>query len=126
MATENALRMLRARALDEDQSLAGLLRACLMLGAETHSEPLRAWASRELNGYDESDTLPPYRKMVAPLVMNSGSGRTWATGQQIRRLTVPAKYRILLPEELSSHQPIDELEPMLLRPEGESLNLTLG
>jgi AbiTii len=43
--------------------LANLLRRCLVLSSTLKNEKLKAWAHNELNGYDEPDTLPPYRKI---------------------------------------------------------------
>lgn len=107
----NALRQLRSRVLDEDQSLAGLLRACLMLSAETHSEELRTWATKELNGYEAEDELPTYRRLGdPPLFIDTTSGPHSVTGQQIGRLQVPEFARDGLPDELLLHQPIEELE----------------
>jgi hypothetical protein len=48
--TDALLRSLRERMLDESEPLAGLLRKCLLLGAETGSVTLRYWARKELNG----------------------------------------------------------------------------
>ena len=56
--TDTLLRSLRDRLLDESEPLAGLLRKCLLLAAQTGSELLRQWARYELNGYDEGVELP--------------------------------------------------------------------
>lgn len=66
MADDSLLRSLRHHMLDESEPLAGLLRKCLMLGAETGSDSLRQWARRELNGYGAEDKLPTYRKLGFP------------------------------------------------------------
>jgi hypothetical protein len=50
--TDTLLRSLRERLLDESEPLAGLLLACLLLGAETGSESLRKWARSELKELD--------------------------------------------------------------------------
>ena len=55
------LSSLRERVLDESEPLAGLLRKCLLLGAETGSESLRQWARYELNGYGADVDVPNYR-----------------------------------------------------------------
>jgi hypothetical protein len=38
-----------------------LLRKCLVLEQQVKSEKFRAWLSRELDGYDQTEELPPYR-----------------------------------------------------------------
>ena len=48
--TDTLLRSLRERMLDESEPLAGLLRKCLLVGAETGSRR-RDRARKELNGY---------------------------------------------------------------------------
>ncbi|MFF3869930.1 hypothetical protein [Micromonospora sp. NPDC001898] len=48
--TDTLLRSLREHLIDESEPLAGLLRKCLLLGAETGSQTLRDWARKELNG----------------------------------------------------------------------------
>jgi hypothetical protein len=43
------------------EPLSNLLRKCLVLASVLKNEKLKAWAHNELNGYDNPDTLPPYR-----------------------------------------------------------------
>lgn len=110
-----ALGSLRARVLDESESLAGLLRACLMLGAEAKSQELREWASRELNGYGDEDEVPGYRRVTLPMFVDSTSGPTWRQGQQISPTQVPKDVREVFPEiprTLDLRGPIAELEHM--------------
>ncbi|MGN7035558.1 hypothetical protein [Microbacterium sp. P26] len=59
------LQSLRDRALDESEPLAGLLRKCLLLGAETGSSSLRDWARLDLNGYTDEASVPAYRNCQA-------------------------------------------------------------
>ncbi|MCZ1073269.1 hypothetical protein NXT08_24900 (plasmid) [Rhodococcus pyridinivorans] len=109
--TENLLHSLRERVLDESAPVAGLLRACLMLGAETGSVDLRRWASKELRGYDDGD-VPAYRKLALPLFADSVSGNVVTTGQLISILHVPEKYRDRVPSEVVFRQSVEELEAM--------------
>jgi hypothetical protein len=123
-----ALNSLRGRVLDESESLAGLLRACLMLGTETHSENLRGWASKELNGYDEDDELPEYRRLTLPMYLDSTSGPHVTRGQQISPLQVPESVRAVVPEiprEVDLRGPITELEHMATTSD-ESIRLAPG
>lgn len=111
---ENALLgSLRTQVLDESESLSGLLRKCLMLGAETGSESLRQWARYELNGYDDEVDLPRYRKLPTPIIsVNSISGRTWAKGVDVNVLQLPEKVRDIVGPELLLRQPIEELQEL--------------
>ncbi|MGW2770034.1 AbiTii domain-containing protein [Streptomyces sp. NPDC001275] len=53
--------------LDESRPLAPILRQVITLGGHAHSEPLRAWALRELQGYEGTDVpIPDYRRISAP------------------------------------------------------------
>lgn len=108
--TDTLLRSLRGRLLDESEPLAGLLRKCLMLGAETGSETLREWARKELNGYSDEDEVPQYRKVQAPISVDSINGRIWAKGQIVSRHQLPQAAWEYVPDEISLKQPIEELE----------------
>lgn len=109
--TDTLLRSLRDRALDEAEPLAGLLRKCLVLGAETGSSSLRDWARLELNGYAEEASVPEYRQIPGvPLSVDSVSGTTWATGQAFTRLQLPPAAREYVTELLFLTQPVEELE----------------
>lgn len=110
---DTLLRSIRERLLDESEPLAGLLRKCLLLGAETGSESLREWARSELNGYGDGAEVPSYRKVHGvPISMNSMSGNTWATGQIIDRHQLPKDAWEYVPEEFAFRQPIEELEEL--------------
>ncbi|MET3468970.1 hypothetical protein [Microbacterium sp. BDGP8] len=109
--TDSLLRSLRDRALDETEPLAGLLRKCLLLGAETGSSALRDWARLELNGYTDESTIPDYRKLPGvPITVDSISGNTWTKGQIVTRWQLPKAAQGYVPELLYLTQPIEELE----------------
>lgn len=109
--TDTVLQSLRTQILDESEPLAGLLRKCLMLGAETHSETLRDWARRELNGYRDEEEVPDYRQLFGPsIMMDSMSGNTWATNQMIDRLNLPQETHEYVKDSMPLRQPIEELE----------------
>lgn len=109
--TNTVLQSLRDRLLDESEPLAGLLRKCLMLGAETGSESLRDWARKELNGYRDEEQVPEYRQLHGPPIMlDSMSGNTWATNQVIDRLQLPERAHEYVKDALVLRQPIEELE----------------
>jgi hypothetical protein len=111
--TETLLRSLRERLLDESEPLAGLLRACLLLGAETGSKSLRQWARYELNGYDDDIELPSYRKLPTPIIaVDYVSGNTRGTKQPYNRLQLPPEAQKGVPEFMPLHQPVEELEKL--------------
>lgn len=105
------LASLRHYILDENEPLAGLLRKCLLLGAETGSDSLRQWARRELNGYDEGDELPAYRKLpTPPLSADTVSGRTWVSNMKYSVLQLPTEARDAIGDEFPLRLPVEELE----------------
>lgn len=111
--TDTLLRSLRERLLDESESLAGLLRKCLLLGAETGSDSLRKWARYELNGYDEGVELPAYRKLpTPPIAVDSVSRNAWAQNVAYSRFQLPRRARECIGEELQLRQPVEELEKL--------------
>ena len=111
--TDTLLRSLREHLLDESEPLAGLLRKCLLLGAETGSHSLREWARNELNGYGDEDEVPEYRKVQSvPIAMDSMSGNTWTKNQIITRHQLPQAAWEYVPEDFPFKQPIEELEQL--------------
>lgn len=113
---DSLLRSLREEVLDESESLAGLLRKCLLLGAETGSDSLRQWARYELNGYDEGVEVPAYRRLPSPPIsVNSISGNTHVQGQTVHRLELPAKAQEGVPETFQLLQPVEELQQLAAR-----------
>lgn len=52
-------------ATDTDKPLSVLLRQCVMLGHELKNDSLKTWANQELNGYNDLQTVPEYRTMLA-------------------------------------------------------------
>ena len=113
MGDTDILKQLREQVLDESQPLVGLLRKCLALGAVTGSEELRTWATNELKGYPDDALVPEYRQLRAPLFVDTMSGYTHTTGQQIDRIQVPKEFRQYVPEKLHLKQPIQDLAEMV-------------
>lgn len=111
--TDTLLRSLRERMLDESEPLAGLLRKCLLLGAETGSVALRDWARKELNGYGDQDAVPEYRRLTGvPISVSSIIGNTRVTGQTISRFQLPQEAWEYLPDPMTFRQPVEELQQM--------------
>jgi hypothetical protein len=102
--------------LDETEPLAGLLRKCLLLGAETGSATLRQWARSELYGYEGDGEVPNYRKLRGlPISMDSVSGNTWHQGRIIDRFDLPRQAVEHVPGEISFRQPVEELERLSMK-----------
>jgi hypothetical protein len=112
MTDESLLVALSEHSVDDDYSLANLLRACLLLGARTGSDALRAWAHHELHGYGPDDEVPEYRERSLPLFVDTQSGPVYARHQQIHRAQVPKDLLWGVPESVVFRQPIEELESM--------------
>lgn len=105
------LSSLRMAVIDESEPLAGLLRKCLLLGAETGSVSLRQWARYELNGYNAGVELPGYRKMqTPPIAVEAVLGNTHSKNVHYHRLQLPQNVREHIPEVFEFRQPIEELE----------------
>lgn len=116
IVVDTLLSSLRAHVLDESEPLGGLLRKCLLLGAETGSEPLRQWARKELTGYDEADDVPSYRKLPTPPIRaDTLSGNTWATNMSYSLIDLPTAAREHIRDGLPLHHPIEELERIALQ-----------
>lgn len=62
------LAQIEADVVNDGVALSSLLQKCIVLGGQSGSEKMRAWARRELNGYDGEDTVPEYRHVPAPLM----------------------------------------------------------
>ena len=110
--THAVLTALRDRVIDDSQPLPGLLRTCLMLGAETGSQSLREWARYELNGYTADAELPPYRRIYAGMRISYVSGYNVVSGQAYAWYNLPSKAREIVPEQLELRGPLAELEQM--------------
>jgi hypothetical protein len=50
-------------AVDNQASISVLLRKCLVLAYQLKNDRLRLWVNKELNGYEQGDELPEYRKV---------------------------------------------------------------
>jgi hypothetical protein len=73
-------------ATDDKQSIAVLLRKCIILASQLKNERLKSWANKELNGYDPDDNLPPYRTLKTIAKGNF----TGSFGRQLRGWQIPA------------------------------------
>lgn len=113
---------IEAAALDPASDLPAMLRKCITLGGATGSERLREWAVRELKGYETDDELPPYREVVAPLLLDGIAGNALVRDQAVPANMIPEFAREKVNTELPFPQPIAELVDLLsaARSKGES------
>jgi hypothetical protein len=79
--------------LDESKSVAAALRKCLALGGLAKSAELRDWAARELRGYPDEATLPDYRTIRTPLLMDGFTGGGTFRGRQVSVIDLPEEAR---------------------------------
>lgn len=99
-------------ALESRSNLPDLLRKCIALGGETHSERLRDWAVRELMGYPPGTEVPDYRKTASLLYLDGATVYARITGQQVPISMIPAgawdKVRTAM-DNIEMRQPVSEL-----------------
>lgn len=98
---------------DPTSDIPTLLRKCISLGGFTGSDELRDWASRELKGYEEASTLPRYRVVEAPLLLDGVAGNQRITGQMMPVTMLPDFARDQIDTEVRFPQPIAEISEML-------------
>ena len=55
------LREIQVAATDGQVGVSTVLRKAKILAARLHNQDFEDWVNRELNGYDDSTNLPPYR-----------------------------------------------------------------
>lgn len=124
--SESLIAQIERDALDEQASLAGALRKCVVLGGQSGSEQLRDWATRELNGYYGEDVpLPSYRVIPAPLMIDGVNANVHITGQQIAPSSLPGFAREHLREEVELRDGVGALEALARHGEtGERIKLS--
>ena len=114
----------------ESEALGGdavkALRLCISLGRHSDSAELRAWATRELHGYEGNDELPSYRRIQAPLCVDTISLTGIAKGLTISPLQLPEFAREDITEELDLPHSIAELVDMARVAESEGEPIRLG
>lgn len=109
---------IESRLFDESISTAALLRMCIVLGGRSGSQALRAWASRELNGY-VGEPVSVYRAVAASVygVVLVGQQRVVAHPVSLAGLSELAR-RAGVREIVELHQGIGELEELAQTAEG--------
>ena len=89
------LREIEQGATDHSVPLSDLLRKCMVLAKRLQHEPLATWADRELNGYSDTTSLPPYRRHPEGTAKGNflGPGGYRLTNWSIPPMVVDEKYR---------------------------------
>jgi len=101
-------------ALDETADLSSVLRKCIALGGQNGSESLRAWATRELKGYHDSETeIPTYRVVPAPIAISGQTATHLIKGQSIRPGALPEPAASTIKEEVSISSPLSQIVEMV-------------
>jgi hypothetical protein len=80
------LREIQDEVIDTDRPLASVVRKARVLAAELDNEPLRQWATHELNGYPDEAALPPYRALRPVPVLGTFAG---PFGQRVENMPIP-------------------------------------
>ncbi|MEU0373317.1 hypothetical protein ABZ070_24225 [Streptomyces sp. NPDC006283] len=110
--------------LNETRPLAPILRQVIALGGHAHSEPLRTWALRELQGYEGTDVpIPDYRKISAPLVMDGLAGTFQFREQPVSMFDLPDFARDSIGDELRLGQGVGQIESLIARHPGQTVQL---
>ncbi|MYV99858.1 hypothetical protein [Streptomyces sp. SID3343] len=106
------------KAPGDSSSLASLLRRYVALGNDPDFAQVRAWARRELRGYDDAalDDLPAYR-LVEPLpegLEANAEGSGWKTlGERVDVYGLPQACRAWVPEQVPLRHGVDEIESLI-------------
>ncbi|MGW3036444.1 AbiTii domain-containing protein [Streptomyces sp. NPDC001178] len=110
--------------LDESVTLASLLRQVLILGGQSSSDELLAWAKSELKGYGDTVTeIPQYRNVGAQLMMDVTAGPQ-KFRRAIGRSDLPEGVRSVLPEEVSVPWGVAEIQATIDAAEDTHIRLS--
>ncbi|MEV5002832.1 hypothetical protein [Nocardioides sp. LML1-1-1.1] len=95
-----------------DAPIAPTLRRVILLGGRAGSSPLRDWAARELNGYDDLADLPRYRRIPSAICVDATVGNTWRKGYVISPNVLPEYAREVFEGGPTFFQGIGTIEAM--------------
>lgn len=102
------LDQIESEVLDGDLSKA--LRLCVSFGSQVGSDDLRTWATKELLGYNNGDTLPEFRRVVAPVAIDGVRDGLPVWEQHIDLMALPKGLDRANFERAPVGQGVDELE----------------
>ena len=110
--------------LDENRRLAPILRQVIALGGQAHSQPLRTWALRELQGYEGTDVpIPDYRRIPAPLVMDGLTARFKFREQPVSSFDLPDFARDSLGDGIRFGKSVGQIESLIAGQPGDSVRI---
>ncbi|MFF9063159.1 hypothetical protein ACF09K_31390 [Streptomyces sp. NPDC014882] len=101
------LDQLERAVVDEDVSLATALRRFLLIAGYAHQEELRAWALKQLEGYEAGEEVPRFREVAATLEMTlepSAPGRPG--GEDTRQVSPYQLPQSVRDRGIGEHAPI--------------------
>lgn len=124
--TTSLLSQVQSAVLDEDASLAGALRKILVLAGKSDAQELRAWATKELQGYGPDDSLPSYRVVQAELLIDGISGNYQITGERVSSASLPEIARGHIDEEVKFRQGVAEIEAMIKQADSDDGRIKLS
>jgi hypothetical protein len=124
---DDLLAQIERDVLDESRPVAAALRKCLTLGGRVHSADLREWAARELHGYrGAEESLPDYRRITAPLMMDGFEPGAMFRGKQVSVIDLPKEARDVIGDEVTLTAGVGEIEAWVQRAEARGGSLELG
>jgi len=110
--------------LNENLSLAPILRQVIALGGHAHSEPLRTWALQELQGYEGTDVpIPDYRRITAPLVMDGIAGMYQFREHPVSMFDLPDFASDHLGDELRLGHGVGQIESLIAQHPDQTVRL---
>ncbi|MFH8483575.1 hypothetical protein [Streptomyces sp. NPDC018055] len=111
--------------LDEDVHLASILRKCIVLAGRTDASELRAWATKELRGYEGDDSVPDYREVGAPLAVDAVTPTSRISGQSISPTVLPEFVRDRITDKYTFYVGIGEIEATIAAADETHVRLSL-
>jgi hypothetical protein len=88
-------------ASDGNKPLADAMRKCLILAFDLKNDKLKDWVEKELNGYNRTDEIPEYRKVMLHSRGNfTGPAGSWIPKRPLPLSTIDKKHRQLLTSQL--------------------------
>lgn len=94
------LREIQAAALDSSVDLADLLRKCKVLAARLRHAEFSAWVGHELNGYEDRQSIPSYRRVTTNSLGHfSGPFGSGARNAPIPPSNIAKKFRHYVTEQ---------------------------